>query len=391
MTNLRLCLSLLLGALVLAPTWAQPPPPEPPDFAPLRYYDFEQDSAPWVSLNPQAIVGLTAVQENMLAGTSALEVWYLFAPTNTGMDGMLSGSAILPLPDGIPGMASMTFGFKSSEAITAVVGVRERGGGAYMAPFFSPGKVWQRVVLGLDDFYPVDGMVDPDGILEPEQLEGLGILDASNFLATMAAKLPVAGFEPGARKMWLDEVKLLRTKWDPEAVPFPAGQPAPVVIDTCDRKGIRWIVLGGKDWQAAREADDPTGRVAGTWHYRFEYTLPGGTMVAWLKPVHLGQLADTKALHLSARSDQAVKLIVSVQEKGNARYSQQIELAAGADWKRFDLAWNDFALDKDSKDDDGKLDPDQVTMLSLDDISALSGPPQARKTILWLDDVYATK
>lgn len=391
MSDHRVSLACVLCMFLIVPTWAQPPPPPPPDFAPLQYYDFEQDTAPWVSMNPQAIVGLTAAQDDVLEGTSSLEVKYLFGATKTGMEGMLSGSAILPLAGGIPGMASMTLGFKSSEAITAVVGVRERGGGAYMAPFFSPGKVWQRVVLGLDDFYPVDDMVDPDGILEPEQLEGLGILDASSFLATMVAKLPVAGFEPGARQMYLDEVKLLQVKWDPEVAPRPEGTPRGVVIDMCDRPGIRWIVLGGQDWKATREADDPTGRAAGTWYYRFEYTLPGGTLVAWLKPVRLGQLAETTALHLSVRADRQLPLVVSVEEKGKGRYSQQIEALAGDQWAKLDLAWDGFTLEKDSKDEDGKLDPDQITSVTIADPSGLAGRPEDQKTVLWLDNVYATK
>jgi hypothetical protein len=382
MPSLRYLPALLLCVLLLAPALAQPPA-EP---GVLNHWDFENTTGPWISINPNAILGLTAAQENVLAGTSALEVQYLFQPGATGGE-MISGNAVLPTEGGLPGLAALSLGVRTSETVNVVVGGRETEGGAYLCPVFSPAGVWQKVTLSLKDLVPVEEMPDPDGKLEPEHLQGLAIIDGSVFLSQMMGKLPVAGFAPGARRMWLDEVKLLSTDLPPETVNLPVGSPEAVVIDSCDREAIRWIVLGGKDWKAGREAD----KGAETGHYRFDYTLPGGTLVVWLKGLHPGQLADTKALHLSARSDQALKLFVGVQEKGKARYSKQIELAAEDDWRRFDLPWGEFTLDKDSRDDDGKLDIEQINMLSLADLSGPAGRPEDRRTILWLDDVYATK
>ncbi len=387
MTTLPRLVLCLWCALLLIPVSAQPlVEPEV-----VQYWDFEQMADPWVSLNPQAIVGLTAAQDDVLAGTSSLEVKYLFRAVNTGMEGILNGSAVVPLPGGAPGMAGISLWFKSSKTTTALVGGRENGGGAYMAPFFAPAGMWQQVTLGLDDFYPMDEMPDPNGKLDPEQLEGLGVVDASGFLSTLLGKLPVAGFEPGARRMYLDEVKLLAVAPEKETVPYPLEGPAPVVLDSCDREAIRWIVVGGRDWKAIREADEPNDQGAGTGHYRFEYTLPGGTLVAWLKPVRQGQLADTKALHLALRAGQKLTLMVSVEEKGKARYAQQIEANAGDEWTYLTIPWDDLSLEKDSKDDNGKLDPEQITLLTLADPSGLAGEPEDYKRVLWLNGVCASK
>ena len=353
----------------------------------LGYYDFEKGTDPWITMNPKAVLGLTAAQDNVFAGTSALELKYVFTAGGTNEAEMLSGNVILPLQGGLPGLAGMSLALKTSDTLTAVVGGREVGGGSYMAPFFSPAGKWQQVTLGKSDFYPIEEMPDPDGKLEPEKFEGIGVIDGSGFLASMVKKLPVAGFEPGARSLWLDEVKLLTTDLPAETVTLPAGAGEAVVIDSCDRPAIRWIVLGGKDWKATQESSK---RELAS-YYRFDYTMPGGTLVAWMKPVHLGQLAGTAALHLAARSSQTMKLIVSVQEKGNARYSKQLDLVAEDDWKQFDVPWADFTLENDSHDEDGKLNPELINMVTLADPSGLMAAPEDRPTVLMVDDLYATK
>lgn len=323
----------------------------------------------------------------MLGGTSSLEFKYLFSPTASNEAALLSGSIILPAAGGLPGLGSISLGLKTSETMTAVVGVRETGGGAYMAPFFAPAGAWQQVVLGMDDFYPVEGMADADGKLDPGQWEGLGVIDASGLLAGLLGKLPVSGFEPGARTIWLDDVMLLTSAPEPDAVPHPVERPAPAVIDACDRDTIRWIVVGGKQWTATCEPN-PGG--AGGGHYRFEYTLPGGTLVAWLKPVREGHLAGTQALHLSVRADRALRLMVNVEEKGKARYAKTVEVAAGEDWTRLSLPWTEFTREGEAEDESGKLEPEQITLISLADPSGLLGGPQDHPTVLGLDEVYAS-
>jgi hypothetical protein len=385
MPNLRLCLSLLLSAVLLSPALGQPPQ----ESGVLQYFDFENDTAPWVSLNPKAQVGLTAAQANVFAGTSSLEVKYVLEAVTAGTTGdqIMSGNIVLPLPGGIMGMKAVTLAFKASESLTAVVGGRERKGNSYMAPFFAPAGVWQKVALGLADFYPADDKQDPDAKFDPAKLEGLGVIDASGFLSSIIAsgKLPVAQFPAGPRTFWLDEVKLLSTPRPPEL----GAQPSPdaVEIDRCDGETIRWIVLGGRDWQAAREVDQ--GARAG--HYRFDYTAPAGTLVAWLKPIHRGQLAGTTALHLSACAVQNQPLAVSVEGKGKARYSTQVKLVAGDGWKRFDLPWSDFTPDQQAPAGAGELDPAEITSLTLADVTAMIGEAGEGKRSLWLQDVYATK
>ena len=378
MTNLRLCLPLLLCALCL-PALAEP--------GVMQYYDFENDTKPWITLNPQAQLGLTAKQENVFAGTSSLELKYVFTPGATGNQAFIAGTVILPLAGGLRGMQAISLAFKSSATITAVVGGQQEGGQTWVAPFFAPAGAWQEVALGLQDFYPLDdaNAPPPGAVFDPGKISGLGVIDASGALSTLTQKAPVTQFPAGARTLWLDEVKLLSTPLPPELGALPT--PDAVPIDSCQGETIRWAVLGGRDWKAVREVDP--GAPAG--HYRFDYTDPAGTLVLWLKPLHLGQLAGTSALHLSVRSAQAIKLVVSVQEPGDVRYNVPVDLPAGGAWKPLTLPWSDFKLDQNSHDPAGKLLPERITGLGLADPTGMAGQPQDQKNTLWFSDLYATK
>jgi hypothetical protein len=380
MNGHRLLLIALLLALCRWPAAAQPPAE-----GVLRYWDFEENTGSWSSLNPQAVLGLTATRENVLAGTSALELQYLFQPGGS-REAQVAGNTLVALPGGVPGLASISLGIKTSDTTTCVVGLMEAPGGAYLAPVFCPAGVWQRVHVALADFVPVEELPDPDGRLDPAQVSACGLFDASGFLAGLGQTLPFAGFQPGQRRLWVDEVRLLSTDLPAETVALPPDSPPAVVIDSCERETIRFVVLGGQDWKATREAQAE----AGPGHYRFEYTLPGGTLVALLRFVPQGHLAQTSALHFSARCDRSLRLVVSVEEKDKSRYTAQVDLRAEEDWKRFDLPWDKFTREQDSVDENDRLDPEQITLVSFADLSGLFSL-ENRKTVLLLDDLYATR
>ncbi len=374
---------LLIALLLMLCGW--PAGAQPGEEGVLRYWDFEENTGSWSSFNAQAVLGLTAAAENVLAGTSALELQYLFQPSGS-REVQVAGNALAALPGGVPGLASISLGIKTSDTTTCVVGLMEGGGGAYLVPVFCPAGTWQRVHVTLADFVPVEELPDPDGRLDPIQVSGCGVLDASGFLAGLGQALPFAGFQPGARRLWVDEVRLLSTDLPPETIALPAESPAAVVIDSCDRETIRFVVLGGEEWKAAREAQGE----AGPGYYRFEYTLPGGTLVALLRVLPAGRLAQTQALHFSARCDRSLRLVVSVEEKDKSRYSTQVDLKVEEGWKRFDLPWDKFTREQDSVDENDRLDPDQITLVSLADLSGLFSL-EDRKTVLLLDDFYATR
>ena len=79
----------------------------------------------------------------------------------------------------------------------------------------------------------------------------------------------------------------------------------------------------------------------------------------------------------------------SIEEKGGARYNKKIDLLLG-DWKAFSWKLSDFTLADDSRDDNGKLDADQIKQISIADVTNLMGGSEAEETHLWVDNVIFT-
>lgn len=368
-------------ALMVVPAWSQIPTNLG---ITLQYWDFEENTEPWGTLDPQAILGLTSAQENVLAGTSALELQYLFQPVFTG-EPSLKGSVNMQLEGGMPGLAAVALGLKTSQPTSVGVGLLRQGGGAYVVPVFSTGTDWHYVVLSLDEFLPGDDLPAATGPLQPAEITGLILIDISQWLAPLVAKLPVTGLSPGPRRLWVDEVRLLATDLPPETVPLPAGSPEPVIIDSCDREAFRFIVLGGEQVKPSLEQAEDGAR-----HYCIDYTLPGGTLFALLRSLRRGSLTGTGSLHLSVRASRALSLVVSVEEKDKSRYDTLVQVEPSDDWTRLDVPYDSLTLADDSTDENSQLDPAQISLFTLADLSALQSLDNL-ETTLWLEDIYATE
>lgn len=107
--------------------------------------------------------------------------------------------------------------------------------------------------------------------------------------------------------------------------------------------------------------------------------------------------AGAQSLHFAIQSSTAGPLIALLREKNEATYVYMFYLPANQ-WQVLDLPFADFHLEDSSKDDNGKLDPDQVTGIGFIDPSqwllqsAQGGnfpfyfaAPSRRD--IWLDDV----
>ncbi|HEY3396876.1 MAG TPA: hypothetical protein VGM19_04375 [Armatimonadota bacterium] len=351
----------------------------------LQSWDFEQDTDAWISFNAGAIIGLTSVQADVYQGTSSLELQYTYqnapppAPPPAGGAAAppIDGSLFHQLPQGAAGMTAVSLALKTSYSVNIMVGLMKANGGVYLAPIFSPAGEWRSHLLPLTAFTPLADHPDPDGRLDLGTINAIGFFDASGFLGTQLGKLPVAGFTPGPRRLWLDDVRLLAAP----APPATAASVEPVADGS-----FRFLVLGGEDWQIAREEAAGARPAA----YRLSYALPAGTALVAFKPLPAGLLADAKGLHLSIRTDRKLAFVVGVEEQGKARYMHQVTLEPGAVATELALPWSEFQLDPATPDADGQLDPGQLTIFSLADLSALASA-DSLKTTLWLGPVTILK
>jgi len=86
-----------------------------------------------------------------------------------------------------------------------------------------------------------------------------------------------------------------------------------------------------------------------------------------------------------AKSSNPTTLAVSLEELDKSRYTALVPVQAGEVWQEHVVELSQFALDQDSADENGQLDPGQLGTLSIADVSGIMGVEQSNT--LWLDDV----
>src|ERR1051325_9670415 len=90
---------------------------------------------------------------------------------------------LLPTPDMVLSKAkSFKFWIRTDHATPVGFTLQEKDGGRYNALFSTPKGVWQQVELSVADFQAdtnKDAPKDPDGKLDMDQVEGVGIIDVA--------------------------------------------------------------------------------------------------------------------------------------------------------------------------------------------------------------------
>ena len=100
-------------------------------------------------------------------------------------------------------------------------------------------------------------------------------------------------------------------------------------------------------------------------------------------------LSGMKSLRFWIKSSHATAVVVSIAEGNGASYQAPFSVAAGA-WQEVVLNLDELAPDEPGKDDNGKLDLDQVASVHLFDFAGFLATlvPEAKGgRTLWLDDV----
>ena len=101
-------------------------------------------------------------------------------------------------------------------------------------------------------------------------------------------------------------------------------------------------------------------------------------------------LKKATMLDLAIKCSHDGTFLVTIEEKGGARYNKKIDLLLG-DWKSYSWPLTEFTLAEDSRDDNGKLDADQIKQISIGDVSTMLGNGgEADLAHLWVDQVFFT-
>lgn len=375
------CTTLLLIGLVFAatPCWAQDS---------LLRFDFEQDEAEWITLDPQAQLGLTWTAENVYKGTGALELKYTQASQAPEEGEGIPGAMVVPIEMGLPGLQTLELVLKTTASIPVVLSLAETDESNYLCMVFCTAGQWHPITLSVDDFTLDENSFDENGRLDPELIKSLALIDAAFFLRAVAqGEIPIY-VEPAAPEttIWLDEVNLRTVPLSDETSGLPPKDGEAVVIDTCDRPTFKWLALGGKDIRLSHNTEN----AAAGGCYRIDYSVPVGTIFGLLRPIKVGSLAGTRRLELSIKSSVDISFLLTLEESDKSSYTLQVPVGGMQPWQRLMINYTQLRLGDDSQDENGQLDPDQIKSLTLVDLSALT-TFQDSQSALWLDDVIAVK
>jgi hypothetical protein len=137
----------------------------------------------------------------------------------------------------------------------------------------------------------------------------------------------------------------------------------------------------------AVDKDVPEG--GGKQSLKFSHPRKGKKIHGILRNLEKVDLKKAVSIDLSVKASHDGTYFVAIEEKGGARYTMKIDLLLG-DWKTYSWKLSDFTLAEDSRDDNGKLDPDQIKQITIADVTALMGGNEADQVSLWVDNVVFT-
>jgi len=274
--------------------------------------------------------------------------------------------AVRPAPGDLAGMQRLRFRVRASADMPVALLLSERrpGGANYNAIFWAPANAWQEVELTPADFSVSDGRSDPpdpDGKLDLDQVEGMGVFDLAQFFLNQPdnPEVPVAIDRPtGSRTLELEGLEVVR------------GAPAAVrrSIDDFDRGFITWITTGGMKLRLAPKPN-PLDLPA----LEATASAAGGRFGLLVRRVANLDLARAARLTFDVASENETTLVVSLETKSGKRFNQTVYPPGKREVFHVRLKLADF-------EGDGEFDPVQWKSLAIADAS---GEPNT----LWLAHV----
>ncbi len=342
---------------------------------------FEADENGWTTMGGGGSLRATKKPAEMHAGANSLAFDYEAGKKMSVM--------VLPTESALEGMTSMRFWLKTDVSTPVAVFLAERKpGGDYSTYFWSPKDKWQQIVLQPSDFTANDGAgdpVDPDGKLDLDAVQGIGLLDLKLMFGVMGANqqmpFPV-DLLTGAHTLLISDFQIATS--EPEPAPSGTG----VTIDAFDRPFAQWMNLGGMDI-AIRPGENPLQKPA----LEAVYKQTPGKMALLNRRLGSEDLSrcDRLAFDIASRSDAQIAVSVEMLKKAGkgSRYTYLIEVKGDSKKQTVTIPFTEFALDENSPPDPaGKFDPTKIRSLSLLDVTGVTATEAVPNT-LWLADVRA--
>ncbi len=344
---------------------------------PLYQETFEANDGGWTPMGDTAKVKWEQQADNVKEGKGALRFDYSIAAGQINLLG-------IPAPERpFATLQAITFWVKASHDAPMAFVLQEQNGGRFTSQFFAPKNKWQRVELKPADFVLQEGNDDPkdaNGKLDLDKIEGAALVDFGQVLAQFAAgpNNPLAqllNVKTGPRTLYIDDVTF-------SATPL-AGEPAPdaTLIDGFTRPQAAWFSIGDIGLQNIKDENPENNAL------QADYWQEPNHLVAIVKPVSRGVFVNKSGLSLNAASKQRAILIVQLEEHSGGKYNTMLEVPGKAAPTPVTLLFKDFKPADDSKDNNNRLDLDQVKQLLIIDLTGLIGQANTLNT-LWLNHIH---
>ena len=332
--------------------------------SPFFHQDFEAKTAGWTAFGAKsAKVQITHEPASVKNGKGALEFDYEASNSEPAV-------AILPLTQPLPGLQSLRLWVKGTSPMAAAVSLTEKEGGRYLAIFWLDGDTWQRVELTPEDFILSTNQndpKDPDGKLDLDQVEAIGIVDISQIInPIMAAHAPLMVAEhAGPQKLFIDdfEVSAERPAWFHPRAPFE--------IETFSHPQLDWFTLGGADLKL-----DTSRKVMAVDALEASYQQIPDRFPILLHPMPQMDLAGATHLAFDIASDNQINLIVALIEQAPGKtegphYNANIEVPGGGKTAHREVALSAFDFDSNGPADPaGKLDLARLKTIGILDVTS---------------------
>jgi len=356
----------------------------------LFLLDFEQDTEGVLSVDSEATVSTMDDPEVVYNGNRSLQVQYMQEAVAPGGGGRgFPGALIVPLPDPLEELGGVSFAVASALSTPIVVALTEGAEGPrYNCMLWCAAGSWHEYSLALHEFNAdLDGPLDPNGELDPEEVNVVTILDAGGFLRLLGESTSLFHVDPpGEQTLWLDDFKLLSE--GPEVIPEAGG---PVTIATYAPPLRGFVCVGGQDVTVESEEFED-----GEYALRMDYSTPPGTLFAAIHLARPGALAGMGAIRFHARTNRPVTLIVSLEEKrgpgdeNKSSYYATVPLEPSEDWEMVTIPISIFTLGDDAFDTNDHLDMDVVNTVMIGDATAAFEDTEVINS-LWLRGLVAVE
>lgn len=351
--------------------------------------NFEDGKAVFQPFGDTAQVSITHDAANVKEGRAAMRFDYQIGA------GQLNAAVAIGAAGAVANIKSFRFWVKADYDTTLVMVLQEQDSGRYTAIFHAPKNQWQHVELALSDFVlsqePNDPE-DPNGKLDMDLVSAAALGDFNQLFAQSKDEnlKKLLGVKTGPHAFYVDDF------WASDQIlPATPGVDAKdtAIIDAFTEPQLAWLTFGeaqiGRVTAQELEAKGAPASVRERGMVA-QYRQKAGVPFGLVRRVPVGSLRGMTALKLSAATEKPLTLLVQFEEKSGGKYHTTVDLPGDGKVADIRLATMLFEKSDDSKDNNNRLDMDQVKQIVILDPTGLLGAGEGDNQF-WLSNLRIEK